>query len=350
MESTQRSSNGTASSGSSTAISSRPTCGRHSRTLVRRRSSSAPMARLPRRISRPDQRGLGGEDQRNFSHREFGRKLCHMSVFVGRASELAALDEIVRTAKRGNVTAALITGEPGSGKSRLLVEAASHVRMPRQFRVVGYEPEYEVPLASAAGLLRALAEVEPYGQPTRGARVRRGTGRVIAPRAGESLRGRASRAPGRGAIARSRRRPTVGRRPVASPAPLPRARGGGTRGWAGVDRGHAPVGERNLVFRFACAGGACGANPQPGARPAGRRRGARAREGAFPRRRARHGTTTRCDVRRVSVLAGSARPKWRTGGRCRSTRHGAHAGGERRCRGAARAPRRCRGAPCRCRT
>ena len=87
-----------------------------------------------------------------------------MSVFVGRADELAALEEIVRTAKRGNVTAASITGEPGSGKSRLLVEAASHVRVPRQFRVVGYEPECEVPLASAGGLLRALAEVEPHGQ------------------------------------------------------------------------------------------------------------------------------------------------------------------------------------------
>ena len=87
-----------------------------------------------------------------------------MSVFVGRASELAALDEIVRTAKRGDVTAALITGEPGSGKSRLLVEAASQIRMPRQLRVVGYEPESEVPLASSAGLLRGLAEVEPNGK------------------------------------------------------------------------------------------------------------------------------------------------------------------------------------------
>jgi DNA-binding CsgD family transcriptional regulator len=87
-----------------------------------------------------------------------------MSAFVGRVDELAALSEIAGAAIRGHAAAAVILGDPGSGKSRLLAEAAARAQLSNRFRVVGYEPEREVPLASASELLRALADATPQGR------------------------------------------------------------------------------------------------------------------------------------------------------------------------------------------
>ncbi len=86
-----------------------------------------------------------------------------MSVFVGRVGELAALAEVARAAARDQVAAAIIVGDPGSGKSRLLAEAAACADLRDQFRVVGYEPEREVPLAAASDFLRALTGATPHG-------------------------------------------------------------------------------------------------------------------------------------------------------------------------------------------
>lgn len=85
-----------------------------------------------------------------------------MSAFVGRSSELEALAEIVARSSTGPV-AALVVGQPGSGKSRLLAEARSRAELPYPFSVVGYEAERHVPLAAAAGVLRTLAEVPEHG-------------------------------------------------------------------------------------------------------------------------------------------------------------------------------------------
>jgi DNA-binding CsgD family transcriptional regulator len=87
-----------------------------------------------------------------------------MSAFVGRVDELAALAQIADAATRGEVAAAVVIGDQGSGKSRLLAEAAARAELPNQFRIVGYEPESAVPLASASDLLRALAEATPQGR------------------------------------------------------------------------------------------------------------------------------------------------------------------------------------------
>jgi DNA-binding CsgD family transcriptional regulator len=87
-----------------------------------------------------------------------------MSAFVGRAEELAALDEVGRAAGAGDVAAAVVVGDAGSGKSRLLAEAADRGALARVFRVAGYEPERRVPLAAASDLLRTLIET-PTGRP-----------------------------------------------------------------------------------------------------------------------------------------------------------------------------------------
>jgi DNA-binding CsgD family transcriptional regulator len=83
-------------------------------------------------------------------------------VFVGRAGELEALAEVAATSAPGPV-AAVVIGEPGSGKSRLLAEARGRSALPHSFAVVGYEPERQVPLAAASGLLRALGDVPEHG-------------------------------------------------------------------------------------------------------------------------------------------------------------------------------------------
>src|SRR6266508_2519917 len=84
-----------------------------------------------------------------------------MSPFVGRRAELAELAEISGAAAAGHVAAAVVVGDPGSGKSRLLAEAAVRAPLSNRFRVVGYEPEREVPFAAASDLLLALAAVAP---------------------------------------------------------------------------------------------------------------------------------------------------------------------------------------------
>src|SRR5262249_38615045 len=86
-----------------------------------------------------------------------------MTVFVGRVDELRTLAETGKTALRGHATAAMIVGDPGSGKSRLLTEAPTRSELRNQFRSVGYEAEIEVPLAAASDLLRTLANVTPRG-------------------------------------------------------------------------------------------------------------------------------------------------------------------------------------------
>lgn len=85
-----------------------------------------------------------------------------MSAFIGRADELEALAEVVREASDG-LFGAIVVGEPGSGKSRLLAEARERAGVSSSFAVAGYEPERHVPLAAAGGLLRALTDVPSLG-------------------------------------------------------------------------------------------------------------------------------------------------------------------------------------------
>ena len=83
---------------------------------------------------------------------------------MGRTAELEALVETVSRATVGGPVAAFVVGDPGVGKSRLLAEASRCVDVPYRFSVVGYQPEREVPLAAAAGLLRTLAESPGDGE------------------------------------------------------------------------------------------------------------------------------------------------------------------------------------------
>jgi DNA-binding NarL/FixJ family response regulator len=77
--------------------------------------------------------------------------------FVGRARELDVLSGLVGPG------VAIIFGEPGSGKTRLLAEARQRVAVDACFSMAGFEPEQQVPLAAASSLLRELAHVVPVG-------------------------------------------------------------------------------------------------------------------------------------------------------------------------------------------
>jgi DNA-binding CsgD family transcriptional regulator len=79
-----------------------------------------------------------------------------MRTFVGRTNELETLAELVDGGGTGPAMA-IVVGEPGSGKSRLLAEARARSALRHSFAVVGYEAEQHVPLAAAVGLLRQLA-------------------------------------------------------------------------------------------------------------------------------------------------------------------------------------------------
>lgn len=85
-------------------------------------------------------------------------------VFVGRADELAQLEAVwSRASREARPTAALITGAPGSGKTRLLAELRGRQPASPLLSVVGYQTGAQVPLAAAGDLLRALVKVPGAG-------------------------------------------------------------------------------------------------------------------------------------------------------------------------------------------
>jgi DNA-binding CsgD family transcriptional regulator/phage baseplate assembly protein W len=79
---------------------------------------------------------------------------------VGRAPDLERVAELFRGDEAP--AAAVIIGEPGVGKSRLIAEAAGETGL-SVFRVVGYESERLVPLAAASDLLRDLTAIPEHG-------------------------------------------------------------------------------------------------------------------------------------------------------------------------------------------
>jgi hypothetical protein len=86
------------------------------------------------------------------------------TTFVGRESELAVLVGLLDDAVRsGSSVAALVTGQPGSGKTRLLDQVLSNYKGTRVVRSAGYEPSKSIPLAAAGHLLRTLAEAPNNG-------------------------------------------------------------------------------------------------------------------------------------------------------------------------------------------
>ncbi len=82
--------------------------------------------------------------------------------FVGRSGELGALRALGSLAAGGRTAAAAVVAEPGIGKSWLLAEAASTIRLP-SVHVQGYEPGREIAFAAAGGLLRALSRAPADG-------------------------------------------------------------------------------------------------------------------------------------------------------------------------------------------
>ena len=84
--------------------------------------------------------------------------------FVGRQRELDELGSLIQRSSRDRApVAAIVTGEPGSGKTRLLGEALSRLRNPRLVRVVGFEPNQAVPLAAVGEVIRQLSSVPVHG-------------------------------------------------------------------------------------------------------------------------------------------------------------------------------------------
>ncbi|HEY3164152.1 MAG TPA: AAA family ATPase [Candidatus Limnocylindrales bacterium] len=88
-----------------------------------------------------------------------------MSVpFVGRQRELDELRALIQRSGRDRApAAAIVTGEPGSGKTRLLAEVLAGHRGLRVVRVVGFEPSQAVPLAAVGEVIRQLRTVPVHG-------------------------------------------------------------------------------------------------------------------------------------------------------------------------------------------
>ena len=83
-------------------------------------------------------------------------------MFVGRVRELAALEEALEAARSGRGVTALISGDAGIGKSRLVAELAAHapgctVLTGRCLDLVGTELAYQ-PFAEALGGLPERAD------------------------------------------------------------------------------------------------------------------------------------------------------------------------------------------------
>ena len=88
-----------------------------------------------------------------------------MSVpFIGRADDLRVLRTLISAARRGGApTVGLITGEPGTGKSRLLRESLRAADPARTIVVAGFEPIEPIPLAALGDLIRRLTMVPGDG-------------------------------------------------------------------------------------------------------------------------------------------------------------------------------------------
>ncbi|HKB27960.1 MAG TPA: ATP-binding protein, partial [Candidatus Limnocylindrales bacterium] len=79
------------------------------------------------------------------------------TAFVGRAPELQRLVALPSAARQApGAAAAVVTGPPGSGKTRLLAEASARLSGLAPRRLIGYEPTEAVPLAASSDLLREL--------------------------------------------------------------------------------------------------------------------------------------------------------------------------------------------------
>jgi DNA-binding CsgD family transcriptional regulator len=84
--------------------------------------------------------------------------------FVGRHGELQAIATLIQRADRERAPAvAVITGPPGSGKTRLLGEALGRLGSRRVTRLVGFEPSQSIPLAAVDDLLHSLVKVPGVG-------------------------------------------------------------------------------------------------------------------------------------------------------------------------------------------
>jgi DNA-binding NarL/FixJ family response regulator len=81
-----------------------------------------------------------------------------MAPFVGRGAELRAVADVAAAPLAGEAAVAVVVGDPGAGKSRLLAEAWQRLQLPHRFEVRGYEPESSVALTAASGFLRSLAK------------------------------------------------------------------------------------------------------------------------------------------------------------------------------------------------
>jgi DNA-binding CsgD family transcriptional regulator len=84
--------------------------------------------------------------------------------FVGRGQELSEVSALIRQSSHDRKpSAALVVGEPGSGKTWLLAEILAGPHTAPLVRVVGFEPNQAVPLAAAGEVIRHLSTVPVHG-------------------------------------------------------------------------------------------------------------------------------------------------------------------------------------------
>jgi len=89
--------------------------------------------------------------------------VARAGALVGRTEELSTLQALVR-AQAGGAAAAVLVGEPGMGKTRLLAASADLLRNHRVFRMTGFEPERQVPLGAALPFLRRIGALGRAGR------------------------------------------------------------------------------------------------------------------------------------------------------------------------------------------
>ena len=84
--------------------------------------------------------------------------------FVGRDAELATLVDLVRRGHDAHAPAiAIVSAEPGRGKTRLLAETIALLPDVRTIRLAGFEPMEPIALGAASELLRGLSTVPVEG-------------------------------------------------------------------------------------------------------------------------------------------------------------------------------------------